>query len=244
MAAPATAGACPECGTENAADHNYCKHCGAPLKSLALEHDVGRGFAERTRDRCLSLLKADPDNAAAHYNLALAYYHLGQTGNAIRAFERTIECEDTYPGAHFQLSVCHYKRGAMAECAAAARRAIAQNPASAPAHFRLALALFHLGKLEEAEGAFSATLDADPEYVIACYHLGIVRERLNDVDGATACFERVVEANPHDASAHYHLGIAYKRKGLDAMAMSELAESLRLDPSDTAAAEELQELQR
>src|SRR5215470_16626082 len=117
MAAPALAGACPECRVENAADHNYCKHCGAPLKALAIEHDLGRGTAERTRDRCLTLLKVDPDAAAVHYNLALAYYHLGSTGNAIRAFERAIECEDTYPGVHFQLAVCHYKRGAMAECA-------------------------------------------------------------------------------------------------------------------------------
>jgi tetratricopeptide (TPR) repeat protein len=244
MAAPAVAGACPECGTGNASDHNYCKHCGQPLREVAVERELGTGFAERTRDRCLSLLKADPDNASAHYNLGLAYYHLGQTGNAIRCFERTIELEDAYPGAHFQLGVAHYKRGAMAECAAASRKAIELNPKSAPAHFRLALALFHLGRLDEAAGAFEATVATDPEYVIACYHLGIVRERLDDVDGAIECFERVVVANPHDASAHYHLGLGYKHKGLDAIAMSTLAEALRLDPDDTAAAQELQDLQR
>jgi hypothetical protein len=55
--------------------------------------------------------------------------------------------------------------------------------------------------------------------------------------GAISCFERVVEANPHDASAHYHLGVNYKRQGLDALAMS-VTEALKLDPSDTAAAEE------
>jgi len=73
---------------------------------------------------------------------------------------------------------------------------------------------------------------------------GVIRERLDDEDGAITCFERVVTANPNDASAHYHLGVNYKRKGLDALAMSALAEALKLDPSDTAAAEELQDLQR
>ena len=53
-----------------------------------------------------------------------------------------------------------------------------------------------------------------------------------------------MKANPSDASAHYHLGMGYKRQGLEALAMSSLAEALRLDPSDTAAAEELQLLQR
>ena len=70
---------CPECGVENAADHNYCKHCGTPLREVNLERELGSGFAERTRDRCLQLLKADPENPSAHYNLGLAYYHLGRS---------------------------------------------------------------------------------------------------------------------------------------------------------------------
>src|SRR5436305_936894 len=62
MAAPAAvAGPCPECGVDNAADHNYCKHCGTPLRTVDVERELGTGFAERTRDRCLQLLKADPD---------------------------------------------------------------------------------------------------------------------------------------------------------------------------------------
>ena len=236
---------CPECGVENAADHNYCKHCGwTPLRDVALEREFGSGLAERTRDRCLALLRADPDNPGLHYNLGLAYYHLGQTGNAVRCLERTIQLDHAFPGAHFQLSVAHYKRGAMGECADAARRAIELNARSAPAHFRLALALFHLGKLDDAARAFEATLGVDPEYVIACYHLGVIRERLDDDAGAAECFERVVAANPRDASAHYHLGLAYKRQGLESLAMSSLAEALRIDPSDATAAEELQSLQR
>src|SRR5262245_20603575 len=152
---------CPECGVQNAADHNYCKHCGPPLREVDLERELGTGFAERTRDRCLQLLKADPQNPSAHYNLGLAYYHLGSIGNAIRAFEKTVAFDDAYPGAHFQLAVCHYRRGAMSECARAARRAIELNPRSAPARYRLAMALFHLGKLHDAARAFTETLEAD-----------------------------------------------------------------------------------
>src|ERR1043166_6465029 len=167
MEAPAAAvGPCPECGVENAADHNYCKHCGTPLRAVDVERELGTGFAERTRDRCLQLLKADPDNASTHYNLGLAYSHLTQIGNAIRRFVRSIELADAYPGAHFQLAVCHYRRGAMSECAAASRRAIELNPRSAPARYRLAMALFHLGKLHDAAGVFEETATADPAAVI------------------------------------------------------------------------------
>ena len=84
---------CSECGVENTADSNFCKRCGVPLgASGAKPHSMG--VAERTRDRCLDLLRANPDNARTHYELGLAYYHLGQAGNATRAFERVVALED------------------------------------------------------------------------------------------------------------------------------------------------------
>jgi len=236
---------CPECGVENAIDHNFCKHCGHALKDdLKVYVDLGHGNPERTRDRCLEMVEAYPNDARAHFALGLAYYHLGQAGNAARAFERVIAIDEGFAAAHFHLALCYYRRGNMGECVAAARRAIEHNPASAPAHFRLAIALFHLGKLEEAAQAFRQTLQVDPDYTIALYHLGVILERKNDVEGAIECFERVVEANAGDASAHYHLGMLYGRQGKDCLAMSALSTALRLDPSDEAAAAALQELQR
>jgi uncharacterized OB-fold protein len=36
---------CPECGVENAADQNYCKHCGTPLREVDLERELGADLA-------------------------------------------------------------------------------------------------------------------------------------------------------------------------------------------------------
>ena len=239
-----TTTACPDCGVANAEDHNYCKHCGVPLRVASGDQELAATPAERMRDRYRALVEAYPQNATAHFNLGSAYYHLGEVGNAVRAFQRALQLDDDMPAAHFQLALCHYRRGAMAECVSESRRAIALNPYSAPAHFRLAIALFHLGKLDEAAQAFEATLGADHEYVIAWYHLGIIRERQDDYDASIACFEHVVGVRLDDASAHYHLGLAYERQGKDALAMSALTRALQLDPSDEAAASALQELQR
>jgi Flp pilus assembly protein TadD len=93
MGGRAEAGPCPECGVENAADHNYCKNCGAAL-GLDEGGELKLSFAERMRDRCLAMLQMYPENARAHFDLGLAYYHLGQTGNATRAFERCLQLED------------------------------------------------------------------------------------------------------------------------------------------------------
>src|SRR4029450_6512592 len=142
MGGRAEAGPCPECGVENAADHNYCKNCGTPL-GLDEGGELKLSFAERMRDRCLAMLKSYAENPPPH-------------------FERCLQLEDAYPAAHFQLALCHYRRGAMAECVTASRRAIELNPSSAPAHFRLAIALFHQGQLGEPARAFEGTVAAAP----------------------------------------------------------------------------------
>jgi tetratricopeptide (TPR) repeat protein len=93
--------ACPDCGVANAADHNYCKHCGVPLKVTSVDHELAGSPAERMRDRYRALCDAYPDNAAAHFNLGSAYYHLGQVGNAVRAFQRARQRDDDMPAAPF-----------------------------------------------------------------------------------------------------------------------------------------------
>jgi tetratricopeptide (TPR) repeat protein len=74
--------------------------------------------------------------------------------------------------------------------------------------------------------------------------LGLIRERQKSIDDAIRCLEKVIDASPGDASAHYHLGLCYEHQGLDGLAITELSKALELDPSDTAAAAALQELQR
>jgi hypothetical protein len=66
---------CPECKVANADDHNYCKHCGFPLRAHAVGRDLRMGSAEHARDRCLLIVKHNPDSPEAYFNLGMAYYH-------------------------------------------------------------------------------------------------------------------------------------------------------------------------
>jgi tetratricopeptide (TPR) repeat protein len=130
MGAGVESGPCPECGVENAADHNYCKNCGTPL-GRDDGSSLGLNFAERMRDRSLELLRTQPDSARAHFDLGLSYYHLGQTGNATRAFERCLQIEDAYPAAHFQL--CYGHQGLESLAMSSLSRALELDPSDAAA---------------------------------------------------------------------------------------------------------------
>lgn len=151
---------CPECKVENAADHNYCKHCGFPLQAHAVERDLRVGSADKALDRCLLIVKHNPDSPQAYFNLGQAYYHLGQLDEAIAAFQHAVDLDETLAHAHFQLAVTFYRRGRFSECADRCRKALQYNPSSVPALYRLARSLFHLGDL--AEALFSHALQIDP----------------------------------------------------------------------------------
>jgi len=89
--------ACPDCGVANAADHNYCKHCGVPLKVTAVEHEMAGSPAERMRDRYRALCDAYPDNAAAHFNLGRALARQGKGAEAAPHFDRAIQLRPKEP---------------------------------------------------------------------------------------------------------------------------------------------------
>jgi hypothetical protein len=61
---------CPECKVANADDHNYCKHCGFPLRAHAVGRDLRMGSAEHARDRCLLIVKHNPDSPEAYFTSA------------------------------------------------------------------------------------------------------------------------------------------------------------------------------
>jgi tetratricopeptide (TPR) repeat protein len=106
---------CPECKVENAADHNYCKHCGFPLQAHAVERDLRVGSVEKALDRCLLVVQHNPDSPQTYFNLGQAYYHLGRLDEAIEAFRHAVDLDDTLAHAHFQLAVTYYRRGRFAE---------------------------------------------------------------------------------------------------------------------------------
>jgi tetratricopeptide (TPR) repeat protein len=120
--------ACPDCGVPNAADHNYCKHCGVALKVASSDRELAATPAERNLERYRALVDAYPDNATAHFNLGSSYYHLGQVGNAIRAFQRAVQLDDAMPAAHYHLGINYERHGLESLAMSALTRALQLDP--------------------------------------------------------------------------------------------------------------------
>ena len=125
-------------------------------------------------------VERQPDCAACHYNLAVAYVELERFDHAERAFTRVLELTPNYAAAYYGLSSVYTRLGRVTDATAARGEAT-----------RLALAglAAHHQRLQEAL-----------EHGIATLNTG-------DRAGARVHFERLVREDASFAPPHYWLAV-------------------------------------
>lgn len=103
-----------------------------------------------------------PQDAGAHYNLALAY---GELGNAdeIPEYQRTLEIDPDYVLAYLNWGAALYTKGQYDEAIKVYREGIEVNPLFASLHYSLGLALEQQGKTAEAAAETALAKKIDPK---------------------------------------------------------------------------------
>jgi len=102
-----------------------------------------------------------PQDAGAHFNLALAY---GATGNAeeISEYRRTIEIDPDYVLAYLNWGGALYEKGQYEDAIKIYREGIDVNPLFASLHYSLGVALEQEKKTAEAEAEMALAAKIDP----------------------------------------------------------------------------------
>jgi len=102
-----------------------------------------------------------PQDAGAHFNLALAY---GELGNAdeIPEYKRTLEIDPDYVLAYLNWGAALYGKGQYEEAIRIYRQGIEVNPLYASLHYSLGLALEQQHKTAEAEAEEALARKIDP----------------------------------------------------------------------------------
>ena len=102
-----------------------------------------------------------PQDAGAHFNLALAY---GALGNAqeIPEYQRTLEIDPDYVLAYLNWGAALYTKGQYEDAIKIYREGIDVNPLYASLHYSLGLALEQEKKTEEAEVEMALAAKIDP----------------------------------------------------------------------------------
>ena len=179
----------------------------------------------------------------SHYNLGLAYYHIGQTEKAISAYQKALELEPNFADAYGGLGVIYWRSGNLNDAIRHCQKAIKIAPENIEFHKNLTRIYWQKGMYDAAAVGYRIILELNPSDENALHHLGLILLSKQEYHEAVSCFQKVLQTNPDNALTHGALGTAYYKLGEKDPAIHEFREVLRLDPGNQNAREMLDRLQ-
>ena len=137
----------------------------------------------------------------------------GDSTNALRIFQRTVELDRDSELNHYNLGLAHARLRQTNEAIIAYRTALEIYPDFAEAHNSLGLQLGALGDLAGAEKHYRAAIELEPEFPLALNNLGTVLARRRDYDFAISWFEKAIKADTNYVDARFNLASALLATG-------------------------------
>ena len=132
---------------------------------------------ERALPHLVEAVRANPEDADAHYNLGRLFGILGQPDQAIAQFGETVRLRPGDAEAHFNLGIALAAQKRLSEARGEFAAAVKLRPDYVKAHLNLGGILGSLGEYDEAVREFSEALRLDPDSTEARDNLNFYRSR-------------------------------------------------------------------
>ena len=142
-------------------------------------------------------IRAEPQSAALHDDVALLYLDEGRFANAVDHFRQSLAMKPTSAAAHYNLATALTLGGRLDEAVKSYEEALVLRPDYALAHNNLGAILFQRGRLDDAQTHLREAVRLDPNNADALDNLGrLERQRLGDFPSARQHFEKATIARP------------------------------------------------
>ena len=147
------------------------------------------------------IISLDPNNIAAHTQLAEVLYRQGKLHAASETFQRAIELiplelDLNDAGVNTGLALGLANRGQVDEAIVLLHRATDLDPTYAPAFTSLGMVLDREGRQEEAIANYQRSILLDLENPWPYYHLGNLMVQQGDMEGAIATYQAAIDNVP------------------------------------------------
>ncbi len=218
---------------------------GIPLLFLlqASPYDQGlKALDEKQYPAALALfskaIAADSTDYGAHFNLALTYSLLGDDGQAIAEYRKTLELKPKLYQAELNLGISLLRTKQPAEALAVLGDAAEQKPREFRPNYYLGEALRAVDQPERARTHYKAALEITPQSAPAEYGLGECELKLKNLAAAAPLLKKAAELDPTYRDGLLELASAYEQQKQPEPAI----EIYRQFPENAAAQERLGEL--
>ena len=151
-----------------------------------------------------------PNDAQAHYNLAVSLKELRRLNEAEASYKKAIILKSDFTQAHSNLGNVLKELGRLNEAEASYKKALILKPDNAEAHYNLGVVLKELGRLDEAEASYKKAIILKSDYPQAYNNLGIMYQELGKLDEAEASYKKSIILKPDFSQAHRHLASVKK----------------------------------
>ncbi len=110
-------------------------------------------------------------------------------------------------------------------------------------NYNLGYAYYLTGKLPEADRYLSRAVQIDASRPDGFFYLGLTKLKLGDINAAAANVQRAVIIRPDADHYHFALGVIFKLQGNLPGALSEFHQEMDLDPDNTSARQQAEEIE-
>lgn len=135
---------------------------------------MGRKLRPKERiERWERRVEEEPESAAAHYNLGLAYTAVGRMTSAEKEYRRAVELDPDLLEGWVNLAGTLLLQWRFEECLEASRKAVALRDDLPLVHFNMGQAHLYLGDAEGLVACNRRVLELDPEHPAGNYFLAV-----------------------------------------------------------------------
>jgi tetratricopeptide (TPR) repeat protein len=188
--------------------------------------------------------KKDIVNYKANFLKGINFQEAGDTANAIKSFQRTVELNENYYNAYMQLGILY---GAKHDKIAIDyyNNALNLSPKSTEALYAKALFLQNNGDIKGAVNNYNMLIQADSTYYFTYYNLGYIAFNMEkDYRKSTVWFTKALKFNPAYAEAYYMRGYSFENLGEYAKGIRDYTDALKIAPGFELAQIGLERIQK
>jgi tetratricopeptide (TPR) repeat protein len=214
---------------------DWLRACHEPVARVGYTMLVYHLGDAETKERWVQVLRINPNDARAHYNLGIVMERAGDAGGAIIRYEQAIRIKPDFAMAHYHLATALQRVGKVADAIEHYEQVLRIEPDNADAHYHLGVALLAVGRRPEAIGHWEQALRIKPDLADVHCNLGLTLWQTGRLQEAIGQYEDALRIDPDFTEAHVDLGIVLSQVGSNQAALVHFIEALRLRPDSSEA---------
>jgi tetratricopeptide (TPR) repeat protein len=206
--------------------------------NLAWNEQQAERYEQAVRDY-QQVVKMDPGDMKAHYNLGVSLCRLGKLDEARREFQAALAISPFFVPADDALGSMALQKKDYNQARALFEHVLALSPYDYDAHFNLGTLSALQGQWDAGERHLRLAMSVDPANPEPHNALGELYLKKGDLDKAYTEFLESIRLRPKSASAHYDLGVVLQKQNKPNDAANEFRQALAIDPQFSAARDAL-----